>query len=91
VKKLEIGGSGGGEGMVLLRDLAGKRAFRDEANAHAFYATSSPIGPCGGALIDFGRAIVLECYVPCKLPAGLELPYVPLAAQRRDRARHRPE
>src|SRR6185503_16789452 len=43
----------------------------------ALYASRLPVGPRGGAMIDFGRAVVLECFAPFRDETG-ELPFVPM-------------
>ena len=64
--------------MMNAGETSGVHRFFDAAKAQALYASRFPIGERGGAMIDFGRAVVVECYLPFKLPSGLELPYVPL-------------
>ncbi|HEY0161016.1 MAG TPA: hypothetical protein VGF28_27290 [Thermoanaerobaculia bacterium] len=54
------------------------RRFFEAAKAQALYATSFPVGPRGGAMIDFGNAITLECYLPYKEDGELVLPLMPL-------------
>ena len=60
----------------------GHRSF-DESKLQALYTTTFPTGRRGGALIEFGNAIVLECFLPYKEP-GLVLPFVPYPFDGRD-------
>jgi hypothetical protein len=59
--------------------------FFDTSKAQAFYASYFEVGDRGGAMIDFGNAIVLECYVPyLHEVTGDNLPFMPLPLTGRD-------
>jgi hypothetical protein len=45
-------------------NFSGVHRFFDESKLQALYATTFPFGPSAGAMIDFGRAGVLECFLP---------------------------
>ena len=70
--------------MMKAGGVSGVHRYFDETKLQALYASTFPIGPRGGALIDFGNAIVLECHLPYKEPSGLILPFVPLPFTGRD-------
>jgi hypothetical protein len=43
------------------------------------YVTSFPVGPRGGAMVDFGRGVTLECYLPfVSKEDGMVYPFLPL-------------
>lgn len=63
--------------LLNAAEFSGVHHHFDEAKMRALYTTTFPIGPRGGALIDFGNAIVLECHLPYKEPGGLVLPFMP--------------
>jgi len=63
--------------MMNAGDSSGVHHFFDETKAKALYATSYPVGPRRGAMIDLGRAVVLECFAPYRDDAGT-LPFVPM-------------
>lgn len=58
-------------------EISGVHRYFDEAKLQALYTTTYPVGPSGGAMIDFGRAVVLECFLPYRDDAGT-LPFVPM-------------
>lgn len=50
-----------------------------EATTNLIYASRFPVGERGGALIDFGRAIVLECFAPyVNDTSGETIPFCPM-------------
>jgi hypothetical protein len=60
-------------------DLSGTEGYFDATTARMLYASEFPIGPRGGAMIDFGRAIVLECLAPYTIEkTGRTIPFMPL-------------
>jgi hypothetical protein len=64
--------------MMNAGESSGVHRFFDEKKAQALYATHFPTGERGGAIIDFGNAIALECYMPYEEPNGLVLPFMPM-------------
>jgi|GEM_PF-3292530 len=64
--------------MMNAGDSSGVHRFFDAAKAQALYASRFPIGPRGGAMIDFGRAVVLECFVPYR-DDFVTLPFLPMS------------
>jgi len=63
--------------MMTAGDSSGGHHFFDETKEHALYAASYPVGPRGGAMIDLGRAVELECFAHYRDDAGT-LPFVPM-------------
>lgn len=63
--------------MMNAGGSSGVHRYFDEAKMQTLYATTFPVGPRGGALIDFGNAVVLECCLPYKEPDGSVLPFMP--------------
>lgn len=65
--------------IMSAGDFSGAHSFFDDAKARGVFSSGFPIGPReGGAVIDFGNAIQLECFIDFKLPSGVVLPFVPL-------------
>jgi len=64
--------------MMSAGGFSGVHPFFDEAKVQALYATSFPIGPRRGAMIDLGNAVVVESWLPYREPSGLVLPFVPM-------------
>src|ERR1051326_1746677 len=66
----------------LILDAGGNlgvHRFFDAAKAQDFYTSRFEVGERGGAMIDFGNAIVLECFVPyLHEETGDTLPFMPL-------------
>lgn len=52
--------------------------FFDAMTARRLYETRFPTGPRGGALISFGNAITLECFLPYEEPDGTVWPLMPM-------------
>ncbi len=63
--------------MMNAGEVSGVRCFFDEGKMQTLYATTYPAGPRGGAMIDLGRAVVLESFAPYRDDAGT-LPFVPM-------------
>lgn len=60
-------------------DLSSTEGYFDVTTARMLYTSQFPIGPRGGAMIDFGRAIVLECLAPYTMEkTGRTIPFMPL-------------
>jgi hypothetical protein len=53
------------------------KSFFDEALVRGAFSRTFPVGPRGGALIDFGNAITLECFLPYTTRT-LRLRFVPM-------------
>jgi hypothetical protein len=56
---------------------SGTPSFFEEAIRRGRFARAFPVGARGGALIDFGNAITLECYVPFE-QGKLRLRFLPM-------------
>lgn len=70
--------------VTNVRDTPDVRDYLAAVEARSPYALSFPVGPRGAALVNFGRAIVLECFVPYVIPASrkrLALMPLPLIGQ----------
>jgi len=63
--------------MMNAGGSSGVHHYFDEAKMQALYTTSFRVGPRGGAMIDFGRAVELECFAPYSDDAGM-LPFAPM-------------
>ena len=60
-------------------EVSSTEGYFDATTARMLYASEFPIGPRGGAMIDFGRAIVLECLAPYTIEkTGRTIPFMPL-------------
>jgi hypothetical protein len=55
------------------------RSFLESLRLRSPYVPTFPIGPRGGALIDFGDLITLECFLPYEeTKSGEILPFLPM-------------
>lgn len=63
---------------VHAGDFSGVRQFFSPEALQRVYSTEFDRGPRGGALIPFGNAITLECFLPFEEPDGISLPFMPM-------------